>query len=419
VDAAGLARDPASLLLALSRRRGDIVRLRGAPEPSYLLNSPAGVEHVLVSGAARYSKSTSSNEMFRTAVADGLLTLEGESWRRERRLVQPFFRSLGPSALGPAVSASLALLAARWGALAGTGEPTDLAHDMLALALGFTAQLLFGVELGDRADELAVSLDRALRLLTAPSEPEFRHARETVHGLIESLIDRRRREPEARSDLLSVLISASRDSHRRSDDPTLLDQIITYLLAGAETTGSALAWTLLLISAHPAERDRLERGLPAAPPARHRGVCDARELGSTRMVVQESLRLYPPGWILGRRALAHDRIDEVDIEPGASVAVSPYTMHRHPGYWPAPDEFHPERFHPTRATRPQRFSYLPFGAGPRTCIGAQLAMAEATSVVAGIMQQFRLTPMAQPQPEGRFVLRPQGGLPVTVQRRPV
>ena len=251
--------------------------MRGGPEASYLINSPAGVEHVLASGAARYDKSTSSNEMFRTAVADGLLTLEGECWRRERRLVQPFFRSLGPSALGPAVSASLALLAARWEALAGSGEPTDLAHDMLALALGFTAQMLFSMELGDRADELAVSLERALRLLTAPSEPEFRNARESVHSLIESLIDRRRREPEARSDLLSVLMSASRDGDRSAGDPSLLDQIITYLLAGAETTGSALAWTLFLISAHPAERDRLER-----------------EPAGTRSVVQESLRLYPP-----------------------------------------------------------------------------------------------------------------------------
>ena len=376
--------------------------MRGGPEASYLINSPAGVEHVLVSGAARYDKSTSSNEMFRTAVADGLLTLEGECWRRERRLVQPFFRSLGPSALGPAVSASLALLAARWEALAGSGEPTDLAHDMLALALGFTAQMLFSMELGDRADELAVSLERALRLLTAPSEPEFRNARESVHSLIESLIDRRRREPEARSDLLSVLMSASRDGDRSAGDPSLLDQIITYLLAGAETTGSALAWTLFLISAHPAERDRLER-----------------EPAGTRMVVQESLRLYPPGWILGRRTLDHDRIGGVDIEPGASMAVSPYTMHRHPGYWAAPDEFKPERFDATRAARPQRLSYFPFGAGPRTCIGAQLAMAEATSVVAGIVQRFRLTPMAQPQPEGRFVLRPHGGLPVSVERRPV
>ena len=393
--------------------------MRGAPEPSYLVNSPACVAHVLVSGAARYSKATSSNEMFRTAVADGLLTLEGESWRRERRLVQPYFRSLGPSVLGPAMSTSLAMLAARWGALAGTGEPTDLAQDMLALALGLTARLLFGVELGDRAAELAVSLDQALRLLTAPSEPEFRHARETVHGLIESLIDRRRREPEARSDLLSMLMSEPREGSRRADDPSLLDQIITYLLAGAETTGSALAWTLFLISAHPAERDRLERGLPAGPQARRRVVHDARELGGARMVVQESLRMYPPGWILGRRALDYDRIDTVDIEPGASVAISPYTMHRHPGYWAGPDEFRPERFHPTRAARPQRFSYFPFGAGPRTCIGAQLAIAETTSIVAGIVQRFRLTPMAQPQPEGRFVLRPHGGLPVSVERRPV
>jgi len=401
VDAARLARDPASLLLALSRRPGDIVRMRGAPEPSYLVNSPAGVEHVLVSGAARYSKATSSNEMFRTAVADGLLTLEGDRWRRERRLVQPFFRSLGPSAVGPAVSTSLAPLAARWGALADTGESTDLAHDMLALALGLTAQLLFGVELGDRAAEIAVSLDRALGLLTAPSEPEFRHARETVHGLIESVIDRRRRDPGARSDLLSVLMSTSREGDRHADDPSLLDQIITYLLAGAETTASALAWTLFLISAHPAERDRLER-----------------ELGGTRMVVQESLRMYPPAWILGRRALEHDRIGGVDVAPGASVAISPYTMHRHPGYWAAPDEFRPERFDPARATRSQRFSYFPFGAGPRTCIGAQVAIAEATSVVAGIVRRFRLTPMAQPRPEGRFVLRPLGGLPVSVERRP-
>jgi cytochrome P450 len=379
-----------------------MVRLRGAPEPSYLVNSLAGVEHVLVSGTAGYSKATSSNEMFRTAVADGLLTREGEGWRRERRLVQPFFRSLGPSALGPAVSASLARLAARWGALAATGEPTDVAHEMHALALGLTAELLFGAQLGDRAAELAVSLDRALRLLNAPSEPEFRQARETVYGLIESLIDRRRREREARSDLLALLMSASREGDHRADDPSLLEQIVTYLLAGAETTGSALAWTLYLISTHPAERDRLER--------------DPR---GTRTVVQESLRMYPPGWILGRRALNYDEIDGVTVEPGVSVAVSPYTIQRHPGYWVAPDEFRPERFHLDRAARPARFSYFPFGAGPRTCIGAQMAMAEATSVVTGIVQRFRLTPMANPQPEGRFVLRPHGGLPVSIERRPV
>lgn len=403
MDAARIApaRDPASLLLALSRRRGDVVRLRGVPEPSYLVNSPGGVEQVLVSGAGRYSKATSSNEMFRTAVADGLLTLEGERWRRERRLVQPFFRSLGPSTIGPAVSAALAGLADRWGALAGTGEPTDLAHDMLALALGLTAQLLLGIELGDRAAELAVSLDRALGLLTAPSEPEFRHARETVHDLIESVIDRRRREPEARSDLLSVLMSGSRAGDGPAGDPSLLDQIVTYLLAGAETTASALAWTLYLISAHPTERDRLEH-----------------EPGGARMVVQESLRMYPPAWILGRRALDRERIGEVEVAAGASVAISPYTIHRHPDCWVAPDEFRPERFHPARAARPQRFSYFPFGAGPRACIGAQLAMAETTSVVAGIAQRFRLTPIAQPQPEGRFVLRPHGGLPVSVERRP-
>jgi cytochrome P450 len=136
------------------------------------------------------------------------------------------------------------------------------------------------------------------------------------------------------------------------------------------------------------------------------------------MVVQESLRMYPPAWILGRRALDHDRVGGVDVAPGTSVAISPYTMHRHPGCWDAPDEFRPARFDPARAPRPRRFSYFPFGAGPRTCIGAQLAMAEATSVVAGIVQRFRLTPMAQPRPEGRFVLRPLGGLPVSVERRP-
>jgi cytochrome P450 len=379
--------------------------MRGAPEPSYLVNSPASVERVLVSGAARYSKATSSNEQFRTAVADGLLTLEGEPWRHERRLVAPLFRSFGPTVLRPALCDSLAWLAARWEPLAGTGEPTDLAHDMLVLALGLTAKLLFGAELGDQADELAASLERALRLLSAPSQRDFRSAREAVHGLIEPLIDSRRREPAARDDLLSLLLSASRDGDRPAGSPTVLEQVITYLLAGAETTGSALAWTLFLISAHPGERDRLERSPPAAPVA--------------RMLVQESLRMYPPGWILGRRAIDCDRIGDVQVEPGASIAVSPYAIHRDPRYWDAPDEFRPTRFDPTRGARSHRLSYLPFGAGPRTCIGAQLAIAETTSIVAGIAQRFRLTPIAQPQPEGRFVLRPRGGLPVSVDYRPV
>jgi cytochrome P450 len=136
------------------------------------------------------------------------------------------------------------------------------------------------------------------------------------------------------------------------------------------------------------------------------------------MIVQESLRLYPPGWILGRRALYDDHIGEIDLEPGASVALSPYTMHRHPRYWNAPDEFRPDRFHPTRTARWRRFSYFPFGGGPRRCIGAQLAIAETMLVVASVTQRYHLTPACQPEPEGRFVLRPRGGMPVTVERRP-
>jgi cytochrome P450 len=412
------ARDPAALLLALSRRNGDIVPYRAGADRGYLVNAPEHIAHVLVGRADNYAKDTFSHRMFQRAVADGLLTFEGPQWRDERRTVEPAFRSGHVAAMDGAIASAVGRLTTRWDALAGSGEECDVAHEMSSLALDVTIGGLLGFELGVEVDDVGTAIARAVGLLTAPEHPRFVEARRTVHALVAQIIERRGAACDPRRDLLSILLETRDAAGPAVDDAVLRDRIVTFLLAGSQTTANALTWTLHLLAENPRERSRIEREVAARLGGRTPAVGDAPRLELTRMAVQESLRLYPTAWIIGRRAIGDDEIGGVTITSGTTVALSPYTMHRHPRYWERPDEFCPERFARAAAARRPRFTYFPFGAGPRICIGARLAMTEATVVVAAVTQRYRLSPVAGRDvvPEGRVLLRPRDGFWATIGR---
>ena len=276
-------------------------------------------------------------------------------------------------------------IADRLEAYVGTDEPVDLAAEMGTLTMLITARVLFGVDLTDRADSAGKTIAEGVRGIVAPTTRASRRAWPEIMDLVADIVDERANDPDEGDDVISMLLESRDDEGGTLTREQIHDEVITLLLAGHETTANGLAWTWVLLMANPWAMDRLQ--------AETQEVLDggrlpaARDLGAspyTRMVFEESLRMYPPAWILGRRALADDMIGGEPIPAGTVVAISPYLLHRHPGFWEDAERFDPERLLPGRNASRKPFSYLPFGGGPRLCIGHTMAMVEAQLAIATI-----------------------------------
>ncbi len=410
-------RDPFRSLLALSRRGGDVARYRAGAEAAFLINNPAYVKHILVDNHENYSKATVINNLFKEAIADGLLTSEGEDWWRQRRLMQPAFYRERVARIGDGVTEATLMMLERWADHARTGKPLDVAAEMGSLTLRITTRALFSVDISEVADSLGHRIAEGLGHLIAPGNPEFILGRAGVEDTVAAIIEERRRDDREYSDLLAMLFAArDQDTGEAMTDREVRDQVITLMLAGYETTANALTWSWYLLSQNPRPMGLLREEVHAVLGDRVATVGDLPELTYNRMVLDESMRLYPPAWILGRRALVDDRLGDQVIPAGSVVALCPYTMHRNPAFWDEPEEFRPERFTRDRAAARPPFAYFPFGGGPRLCIGHNFALLESQLITATIAQRFRveLVPDHAVVPERLFVLRPRGGLPMTV-----
>jgi cytochrome P450 len=407
-----LLRDPLSFFLTLTRQYGDVVCYRPAPEPAYLVNHPDYIRHVLVDNNRNYSKATYINQMFKATVGDGLLTSEGETWLRQRRLMQPAFSQQSLSKLDRVITVQTAGMLDRWQEIASQGQPINMANEMSALTMAITTRALFGVDLGEEINRVGQAVDMGTALLERPSNPRFRAAFQTIEEVVQSIITTRRQSPDEDGepeDLLGILMRARyEDTGLGMDDAGLRSQVITLLLAGYDTTASALTWAFYLLSQHNEVVASLRQDLHETLNGRTPVYADLPRLDYPRMVFEEALRLYPPAWVLGRVALGDDQIGEYFIPAGTIVAISPYTIHRHPGFWDDPERFDPQRFTSERSAGRQRFAYIPFGAGPRQCIGNTFAMLEGQLIIAMVVQRFDLALAMDHavKPEVVFVLRP-------------
>jgi cytochrome P450 len=266
--------------------------------------------------------------------------------------------------------------------------------------------------MGDEISQVGQAVDMGGALLERPNSPQFRAAIQTIENIVQRVIANRREltNEAARSrDLLGNLMHAQdQDTGLVFDDTGLRNQVITLLLAGYETTASALTWTFYLLSQNPDIITRLRQELGRTLNGRAPNYTDLPALEYTRMVFEESLRLRPPAWVMGRVALGDDQLDGYFVPAGTIIAISPYTVHRHPGFWDDPERFDPERFMPERSAGRHRFAYIPFGAGPRQCIGNSFAMLEAALIISMVVQGFDLSlvPDHEIKPEVVFVLRP-------------
>jgi cytochrome P450 len=415
-----LVRQPLSFFLAITRQYGDVVCYRTAPEVAFLINHPDHIRHILVENNKNYSKATYSNTKFKDVIADGLLVSEGDSWLRQRRLMQPAFHQNRLAQLVPLVISETTRVIEQMDAAAADGRPVDISKLMAGLTLSITTKALFGVDLGDEVNNVGDVINMAADLLEKPNHARFQNALQYVDQVVLGIIEEHRSKNVDTGDLLSKLLQArDEETGQGMDDQQLRNQVITLLLAGYETTANALTWTWYLLAQNPEQTADLRAeainvlpdGLPSGD--------DLANLPYTRMVFEESLRLYPPAWVLGRKALGEDEIGGYRVPAGTIIAISPYVVHRHMDYWEAPELFDPLRFSAEGSARRHRFAYLPFGAGPRQCIGNTLALLEAQIIVSMIARRFELTlvPDQDIHPQPLFILRPDR--PVLMQVNPL
>lgn len=425
-----LWRDRLSLLSDAAGEFGDVVRFSMGPKTIYFFNHPDHAKHVLTDNPANYRKGMGLEQARRRILGDGLLTSEGETWREQRRVISPAFRRERIAGYAYVVADAGDALVRRLGAHVG-GGPVDLAGEMTALTMDILGRTLFDADLAplhllgpafETAQEQAMfemlTLGAVPLWLPLPRNFRFRAAkRDLEDGVRAVLAARRSGKDERGTDMISLLTRALNDEpDGRLRWRGLRDQLVTMLLAGHETTASTLSWTWYLVSTAPdvaaAMRSEAIEVLGDSRPV----FADVARLTYTTMVVQEAMRLYPPVWGLPRKAVAADEIDGYRIPPGADVMICPYTLHRHPAFWPDPGEFRPERFAPGAPPPAHRYAYIPFGAGPRVCVGSHLGMMEAVLVAAMMARRFRfeLVRSAGPDPEPNLSLRLRGGLPVRV-----
>lgn len=414
-----LVRDPLNLFLTITRDYGDIVCYRPAPDPAYLLNHPDYVRHVLVDNNRNYSKATHSNQIFKNVVGNGLITSEGDHWRSQRRLMQPAFHHSRIAALDQIVLAATEDMLNKWQDFYDRSLPVNITREMSSLTLAITTRALFGVDLGEKVKEIGDMINRVANLFEKPSNPVLLQARNDLQEIVDYIIRERRRNFQDTGDLLSAMILAQdEESMARMDEIGLRDQLMGLLLAGYETTANALSWTWYLLSKNLWSVEQLRREVRQELAGRPPVYADLDHLPYVHQVLSEGLRLYPPAWILGRRALGEDEIGGYYVAPNTVIAISIYTLHRHPMFWENPENFDPDRFLPERSSRRHKFAYLPFGAGPRQCIGNGFAQMEASLIITCIAQRFELhlIPGIEVQPQPLFVLRPNSDILMSLHR---
>ncbi|MDN3354738.1 cytochrome P450 [Actinomadura sp. DC4] len=423
---AWLVRDRLALMNAAAEEYGDAARLRIGPKTLYFFNHPDHAKHVLADNSGAYHKGIGLIQAKR-ALGDGLLTSEGELWRKQRAAIQPVFQAKRIARQADVVAEEAAGLVGRLRARQ-DGAPVDVVEEMTGLTLGVLGRTLLDADLGgfgsvghafeavqDQAMFEMVSLSMVPTWIPLPKQVRFRRARRQLRGVADRLVMIDRTGPG--DDVVTRLISSTRqesDVHVRRQ--RMDDELITLLLAGHETTASTLSWAFYLLDKHPEVRDRLRAEAVEVLGDRLPTYEDLTRLTYANMVIQEVMRLYPPVWILTRQAQEEDEVGGYRVPAGADVLICPYTLHRHPAFWPEPDRFLPDRFAPDVAADRPRYAYIPFGAGPRFCVGNHLGLMEATFVLALAARDVRLSlpPGHTARPEAMLSLRVRGGLPMTV-----
>jgi cytochrome P450 len=431
----GFARDPLRFWTRLAARYGAVGRYWIGAEQHFLISDPELIGRVLQQDTVRYYRGK-YHQLLKPAFGEGLLTSNGELWAWQRRLLQPAFAKNQVAAWLDIVVSTTEARIATWNARV-DASPLDMAREMAGLVQEINAKILFGRTLPypsngpllAAVDTINRSLLRQvtremllggiLNRLPLPDARRYRQAVALLHQTVDRLIAHYRTQGGSEDALCAFLMRAAEQAEIPPDQFRLRDQLITLFLAGHETTACALAWTFYYLSEQPAWAETLGGEADAALNGRAPTVEALAQLTQTQRVIDESLRLRPPIYGIGRRARVEHEVGGYRIPAESPVVVSPYVMHHHPACWDRPDQFDPDRFAPAQASARPRFSYFPFGGGPRTCIGIHLATMEMLTIIALVARAFRLgrPPGRRVVPRAWITLRPHPGVPVRLIRR--
>ena len=400
---------------------------------------PAAIKRVLIDNAANYRKDALQLRVLSPGLGNGLLTAEGGDWRKQRRALAPLFTPRMIEIFAPAMIATADWLTARWTPLR-TGRRLDIAAEMSVATLEVLQRTIlpeglardprdFANGMSDLVNTIGVlhpfDVIDAPEWLPRVGKPSPAKALKFFDDAIDDILaERRRRDAEqgeaAPRDLLTMLLDARDPQTGESlSEDEIRANLVTFIGAGHETTANALTWSLFLLSQHPDWREEVEREVDEALSEAPIAAATIERLPRVRATLDEAMRLYPPAPSLGREALSADILSGEKIRAGALVVISPYVVHRHKLLWSNPDHFDPTRFMPDNRQAIDRFAYLPFGGGPRSCIGMGFALQEATIFLAAIVRSFRLdlAPGWQVAPIQRLTLRPKGGMPMVLHHR--
>ena len=415
------------------REHGDVVCLTVGPPglrlDLYYAFHPDGVRQVLVGSRDGYTKRNRFYQQIAEALGWGLLMTEGERWQRQRRLIQPLFTRKQIASYADLMAEEAAAVVARWERATRNGGGVDANAEMVRLTLRVVGRSIFG----DDVERAVAVLDSAFPVLNrrtfrramspvaataswpTPGNRRAARARQALYGVVEELIARRAQAGADGDDLVSRLLSArDADTGEAMDAQQVRDEALIFLLAGHETTSTALTFTLHLLGGHPDEQARVHDELDAVLEGRRPTADDLPALERTTMAIKEAMRLYPPAYAIGRRSEVETEIGGYVIPAGSNVIVSQYATHRHPQFWEDAEAFDPTRFTPEREEARHRYAYFPFGAGPRACIGSHFAMLEAVIALAVLLQRYNLRSESTDvllDTEG-ITLRPKGPVPI-------
>jgi cytochrome P450 len=402
-----------------------------------LVHEPGAIRRVLLENAANYRKDRLQRRVLSAGLNDGLLSVEGEQWRKQRRVLAPMFARRTVMDFTAAMMGAAETMIERWSAL-GDHPTIDIAAEMAKVTLDVVERTIFSDAFGSDAEDIRLAMSTYFNTIGQISPldlvgvPDFvprlsrfrvRSTLKYFEGEVDRVISARRRllaeQPDqAPNDLLTHLLEAlDTGTDDGITEAEVRSNILTFIAAGHETTANTLTWAMFLLSQSASWRARVQAEVDRELTGPTPGIAD--RLVETRAVIEETIRLYPPISAISRVALGSDDLNGEAVRPGSLIVISPYVLHRHKLLWDRPDVFDPERFLGSAAAAIDRFAYLPFGAGPRKCIGSTFALQEATLVLASIVKRFRfqLKPGHPVWPMLRVTLRPANGMPMTVTER--
>jgi cytochrome P450 len=425
----GFRKNSLEFLKKASAEYGDIVHFKMGPLRIVLLNHPTYIREILTSQSANFVKGRPL-ELAKEILGEGLLTSEGELHKQQSRIIQPAFHLRMMEAYAPAMTEYSDRLMASWE----DGQEVDMLQEMIRMSTAIAGKTMFNIDIEKDAPEINLALDDIMSLfgritmpfaevllkLPLPSTKKFYNAKERLDKTIYGIIDERRKDPLENGDLLSLLLKAQLDEKGTGmSNVQIRDEALTLLLTAFDTTSLALTWTWYLLSQNPEFEEHLYKEIDEVLQGRTPTIEDYSKLPYTKKIFEESMRIYPPIYIIARESINEFSIGDYVVPGGAIILASPYLIHHDPRFHPNPEKFDPEGFAQRLESSNSKYEYFPFSVGPRSCIGQHYAMLEGVLVLAAIAQKWKLRtiPGQKVQMEQLLNLRPKNGLQMTVHKR--